>query len=367
MRKIFILVPSFSPTGPVKGAVALANALATERPTTLVAVKPGPGVEAPINPAVAVRTLGGGVRAVRAYRAMLEEAGGRSSVASISYCLSADAVNLMCRRAAVTCSSVRGNLPRNYRMDYGPKGLPLALAHLTALRGLDHVAAMTASMARQVAPFCGQMPVVIGNFIDEPAVERFRATEARAGEWRFAFVGSLSRRKQAHLVLHAAAALLSAGHDVRVDLIGEGPLRADLQAEIRSLGLGDRAVLHGHLAEPWPLLAAADAMVLPSLSEGMSRAVLEALHLGVPCVLRNVDGNAEVVTPGVNGTLFTDDAECAAAMERAAILSRSLPPGRKSLLPANCRQSEAARRMLALVETGHGAAAEAAETEIRKA
>lgn len=367
MRKIFILVPSFSPTGPVKGAVALANALATERPTTLVAVKPGPGVDAPINPAVTMRTLGGGVRAARVYRAMLQEAGGRSSVASISYCLSADAVNLMCRRAAVTCSSVRGNLLRNYRMDYGHKGLPLALAHLTALRALDHVAAMTASMARQIAPFCGRMPAVIGNFIDESAVERFRTAEARRGAWRFAFVGSLSQRKQPHLVLHAAADLLRAGHDVRVDLIGDGPLRADLQAKISGLGLGDRAVLHGHIAEPWPLLAAADAMVLPSLSEGMSRAVLEALHLGVPCVLRNVDGNAEVVTPGVNGSLFTADAECAAAMEQAAILSRSFPPGSKSLLPANCRQSESACLMLALVENGHCTAVRAAEAEIRGA
>ena len=58
---------------------------------------------------------------------------------------------------------------------------------------------------------------------------------------------------------------------------------------------------------PYSLLGRADAFVLPSLSEGISRAALEALHLGVPCILRNVDGNQELITPRVNGELFNNN------------------------------------------------------------
>ena len=79
-RNIFILVPSPSPSGPVKGAYALANALVKERDVTLVSLKPGPGVSATLDSRVIQLSLAG-VNAgwtgwVRAYRAKLEAAGG---------------------------------------------------------------------------------------------------------------------------------------------------------------------------------------------------------------------------------------------------------------------------------------------------
>ena len=154
-RQIFIIVPSPHPTGPVKGAYALANALADTRRVTMVTLKRGPGVDAPLDHRVSRRTLAdidGGWRAkLKTYRAWLAAAGGRAEVASISMCLSADAVNCFCRSQALTIASVRGNLIRNYGMDYGITGRPLAIAHLAALRRVDHTVAFTAAMARQVA------------------------------------------------------------------------------------------------------------------------------------------------------------------------------------------------------------------------
>jgi glycosyltransferase involved in cell wall biosynthesis len=91
--------------------------------------------------------------------------------------------------------------------------------------------------------------------------------------------------------------------------------------------------------------------VLPSLSEGAARACLEALHLGVPCVVREVDGSAELIRPGVNGELFTRDGELAGAIGR--VVSRPREPGvRHSLLPDGNRQQACARAFLDLVESG---------------
>jgi glycosyltransferase involved in cell wall biosynthesis len=351
-RRIFLLIPADLPVGPVKGAYALANALASWRDVTLVTLKPGSGAQAALDQRVRKIDLATVAPRfgdkLRRYRELLQHAGGRRQVASISMCLSADAVNARCRDAAITCASVRGNLIANYHMDYGWRGVPVAAAHLFALRWYDEVAAMTQTMAEQVRRFAGRRPAVIGNFVDEAALEPYR-TPATAGPLRFAFVGSLSTRKQPGLIVDALAELRRRGVEASVDLIGGGPLREQVEAQTRRLGLNGALRIHGFLKDPYPCLAGADAMVLPSLSEGISRAALEALHLGVPCVLRDADGNSELIRDGENGALFTDNQALADAMLRAARVSRD-QPGRKSLLPPAFRQEQAAGQYLALLE-----------------
>lgn len=354
MRHIFILIPSLHPTGPVKGAYALANAMVRERKLTLVTLKPGPGVDAPLDPRVALVSLAdveGGWRArLAAYRALLENAGGRSRVASVSFCLSADILNRFCKRQAVTCASVRGNLLRNYHHDYGLQGIPLAMGHLFALGGFDHVVAMSETMARQVCFYARKNPVVISNFVDEAVLEPYRVPLSLGGRLRFVFLASLNTRKQPLLPLRAIHELHRRGLKVSLDVIGSGPLQGLVEAEVARLNLAGSVELHGHLRDPHAIVSRAHAMILPSLSEGVSRAVLEALHLGVPCVLRAVDGNAELIRPGNNGVLFQHDKELPDAMLVAADIARKTGDRQTSLLPQVCRQAAASRLYLELVE-----------------
>lgn len=353
MRSIFLLVPSLSPTGPVKGAVALANALAAERAVSLISLKGGPGVNAPLDPSVKVLSLADATswpQRVVAYRKLLADAGGRDSVASISFCLSADVTNLFCRRFATTCASVRGNLVRNYRMDYGLAGTALAMGHLQTMRGFDHVVAMTDAMAAQVAFYSGRSPEIIGNFVDESSLESYRVAVKPDRPLRLVFVGSLTHRKQPLLLVQVVAELRARGHDARLDVIGDGPLHSAVGTEISRRGLRGAVMLHGQMVSPFPLVARADVMVLPSLSEGLSRAALEALYLGVPCVLRAVDGNADVIRPGVNGALFFKDAELTEKVIEVAAWAQRPERSRGSLLPDTCRQAFAAKRYLTLVE-----------------
>jgi glycosyltransferase involved in cell wall biosynthesis len=258
-------------------------------------------------------------------------------------------LNLLCRDQAIICASVRGNLYETYRLTYGPLGVPLAIGHLTSLRGMDHVVAMTSAMALQVARYTGRTPAVISNFVDESPLESFRDTAERKGPLRIVSLARLESVKQPHLLIDALVELRGGGVDVRLDIDGEGSLRPAIEARVRERGLGDVVTMHGHLPSPYAVLARADAMVLPSISEGMSRAALEALHLGVPCVLRDADGNAELVQEGVNGALFQRDSDLAAALLAAARGGRAMRE-RTSLLPASCRQEVTSRRYLELVE-----------------
>ena len=258
-------------------------------------------------------------------------------------------LNRFCHAQAFTCASVRGNLQENYRFDYGVSGTALAFLHMQILRGFDQVTALSSAMATQLARHLGRSPEVIGNFVDEVALEAHRQLQPSGAGLGLVFVGNLSRRKQPDLAVQALGAL---GPRARLDLIGDGPLRGELEQLVRRSGLDKQIVFHGYLANPLPWVAKADVFVLPSFSEGIARAALEALHLGVPCVLRDIDGNRELIRPGHNGALFTRNEDLAEAVRASeAIAFKPVDRSRKSLLPDAFRQKYAVEKYLHLVES----------------
>ena len=109
------------------------------------------------------------------------------------------------------------------------------------------------------------------------------------------------------------------GIDCHLDILGDGPLRQKLFEKVKTLGISNRVKFHGHISEPYKMLQSADYLVIPSQSEGISRAVLEALFFGIPCILRNVDANYGIIIPGVNGFLFQKDEELVNVLENAAL------------------------------------------------
>ena len=107
---------------------------------------------------------------------------------------------------------------------------------------------------------------------------------------------------------------------------------------------------HGHISKPYSLVSRADVFVLPSLAEGTSRAALEALCLGVPCVLRQVDGNSKLIQNGINGVLFNRDDELVDALLQAVIISQATQKSHDNLLPNFFHQQQSANQYLNLVE-----------------
>ena len=105
----------------------------------------------------------------------------------------------------------------------------------------------------------------------------------------------------------------------------------------------------GHRSDPLRPLQACDWFVLPSLSEGLPRAALEALYFGIPCILRDVDANRELIRPGVNGYLFHSDEDLLAIMRDAVRVPDALRV-EHSLLPADFGQGENCREILRSIE-----------------
>ena len=135
-------------------------------------------------------------------------------------------------------------------------------------------------------------------------------------------IGSLGRLvpvKNYGLLLRAVNAMQRVDR-VLVVLIGEGPERQALEALARNLSTGLRLRMLGHREGAARLLAGMDMFVLPSVSEGMSNTLLEAMAASVPVVASDVGGNREIVQDGNHGLLFAngDEAGLRTRLERLA-------------------------------------------------
>jgi sugar transferase (PEP-CTERM/EpsH1 system associated) len=116
-------------------------------------------------------------------------------------------------------------------------------------------------------------------------------------------VGRLVPIKDHQTLLKAAALLSARGIDVRVLLVGSGPEREKLQAA--ASGLEGRVCFAGDSDRVPGMLDVMDVFVLPSLNEGMSNTLLEAMASGLPVLATNVGGNPEIIEDNINGCLFS--------------------------------------------------------------
>lgn len=169
-------------------------------------------------------------------------------------------------------------------------------------------------------------------------------------------VGRLQRPKDPLTLVRALNRLRS---EFSAVIVGDGPERARLEAEIGRLGLEGVVVLAGGRADVAAMLARADVFVLASTSEGLPLSILEAMAAGLPVVASSVGGVPEAVEDGETGLLVPprDPVRLAAALERLLVdpaLRRRLGSnGRERVLEhfslETCRQAHVAvyRRALA--------------------
>jgi glycosyltransferase involved in cell wall biosynthesis len=107
-------------------------------------------------------------------------------------------------------------------------------------------------------------------------------------------------------------------------MVGDGPLRTQVEALAAELGLTDRLVLTGLRRDVPELMAAFDIFVLSSLWEGLPRVLPQAMATGLPVVATAIDGNAEAVQDGRNGRLVPPSDPAALAQAVSELLGN--PP-----------------------------------------
>ena len=158
---------------------------------------------------------------------------------------------------------------------------------------------------------------VVPNGVDVERVRRLAAAEPAPPEGTPTVLGfgRLSPEKGFDLLVRAHAELIGRGIEHRLELIGHGPERGPLARLAAELGVAESCSLPGFVENPFPRLARAAVLVLPSRHEGQPLALLEALALEVPVLASRSAGAAELL--GAE-QLFADESvpALAAALQR---------------------------------------------------
>ncbi len=159
-----------------------------------------------------------------------------------------------------------------------------------------------------------------------------------------AYLGALSGEKDPGLAIEAMVGLA----DAQLVMAGTGSSRDVLVARAGRMAPG-RVHLIGPLREPARLLAAADALVLPSRTEGIPAVAIEAGLCGLAVVARNVGGVAEVVADGETGVLVGERSPDAMAAALASVVGSSASADHGAALGAAARERCLARFALDVV------------------
>jgi glycosyltransferase involved in cell wall biosynthesis len=184
------------------------------------------------------------------------------------------------------------------------------------LRFMDHVVCVSDGQAEKVRNWCRvparRMSVIrnsarLGAFekSDPSARARLRGFFSSDGAVSQIVLGAgrFSPEKGFGILVEAAASICRDNPTAGVVLFGEGPLRGELARRVAELGLRGRVVMPGFRTDLDSLIGGADAVVLPSYTEGLPNVALEASAAGVPVVATAVGGTPEAIADGASGFL----------------------------------------------------------------
>ena len=343
-RKILIIVPQIDDSGPVKGALALLQGLQNLGVTT-VCIPMGITENSRISNDcdMSVAKARGWFGKIRALREIVAKAGLTHQVSIVSFCFRPDFLTLASGLRRISMSSLRGNLVANYSMQYGIAGKWLAIIHYGIAILHARTVVLNQSMFDDLRRYTSRIDI-IKNFINELPIERKRNVDSHPV---FIFVGGLTRRKGIVELIDAFSEVRRQGNNFSLLVLGEGPEGVALEQRIQAHGLGDNISILGQVEEPFDYLSSADCFILPSHSEGTSRAAMEALYAGLPCIMRDVDSNADLIATPKQGELFSTHREL---IDKISVFCREHhPQAKENLLPTCFRQDFGAQRYLNLI------------------
>jgi glycosyltransferase involved in cell wall biosynthesis len=197
-----------------------------------------------------------------------------------------------------------------------------------ALKHTSKIVAVSAFVGRIVAdtePAVKERTCVIHNGID---LTRFTPQPPRQdGPFTVAAVARLEPVKRLEIAIAALVQL----PELHLDIVGDGAERGKLERLTRRLDVAGRVLFHGHLADPRPMVAAADAVINCTREEALSLSILEAGAMQRPAIAIGQGGVPEAVVDGRTGWLTAEDGVAAftatlrqAAADRTEVARRGI-------------------------------------------
>ena len=182
----------------------------------------------------------------------------------------------------------------------------MSKVHYLILDKLDLVLTMNLEQEKIIESKINTPYYTVGNFLDETVIQRSERIKTN-NKYTITFLGRLVPLKKIDILIDAFKNLTRKYENLELIIAGEGQSEMSLRKQAKFLNISDKVIFCGHINDPFSILEKTDLVVIPSLTEGTSRTALEALYLGIPCIMRNTSGNNELITSNSMGLLFDDD------------------------------------------------------------
>lgn len=177
------------------------------------------------------------------------------------------------------------------------------------------------AMLQEKLPELESKLVCIPNMLDAVAIGQKAGNSPYTGDMlHIVSVGRLAPEKHFENIIPVAKMLRDMSTDFVWHIVGDGSKQARLESLIVENDLKDHVILDRSKTNPYPYMKYADLFVHPSYVESQGLTVLEAMALGVPCVVTKSRGPCEFIEDGVNG-LLTEQSPESLAEEVLAILN----------------------------------------------
>ncbi len=218
-------------------------------------------------------------------------------------------------------AGVRSVIATRHRVEPLPYNLPVEIKFSIASRFCDcitGISEVTCVNARG-APLARRKKIVLVYNGTAP-VERVSIKTLDKTGFTAVFIGRLAPEKDLGMLIRAVALALPRLPELKLWIVGDGRVRAEWEQLTRELGVTGQVRFWGQRMDTAQFFSAADAFVMSSFTEGLPMSLLQAMSLGVPAIVTDVDGGAEVVRMAGCGLLVPvgDSAAMADAIVRMA-------------------------------------------------
>ena len=342
-KKVIILLPKIGNSGPSKGALAILKGISKKYSVSVFSLEKKKLNEESDYENINVIFLKsffnikilkyiGFLREIKNLKKKYDK------IVIISFTLIPDIFTSLLPNDIRKISSIRMNIFHDYKYLFGFAYYFIIKLHLFILRRFNVIVTMHDKMKNQFPVNLKRKTINISNFIDEESLLKYKKNKISSKDTiKIVYCGSLIKRKNPEAIIYAMKKIKLMNRKVSLDLIGSGPLLSYLKFLVNKYDLNQEVFFHGHLKNPYEIMSNNDLFVLPSKTEGVSRAMLEALYLGLYCIVRNIDGNSNVIKNGKNGYLFEENKQLPSEILKAERLKNKSKTQRYELLPMHSK------------------------------